>query len=162
VHVGDSFTLELWVNAQAGTSVIAQQSYLTFPSGQLQLGNQKNAGPRSGSNGLLAPDNGTLEVLLQNAICNGTTSCVFNGQKVPAGSLAFASGTFNPAGGSGAFRVATVTVHATAPGRATLHWQFSPTDPANRNTKIVTDGGVTVSQPDQFVDYVVNVLSAGN
>jgi hypothetical protein len=99
--------------------------------------------------------------MLQNAICNGSTSCVFNGQKVPAGSLAFASGTLSPVEGSGAFRVATVTVQATAPGVAILHWQFSPTDPISRNTKIVADGGVTVSQPDQFVDYVVNVLPAG-
>jgi hypothetical protein len=158
VHVGDSFTLELWVNAQAGMSVVGQQSYLTFPANQLQLGNQKNAGPRTGANGLLAPDGGVLETTLQNAICNGSTSCVFNGQKVPAGSLAFASGTLSPVAGSGAFRVATVTVQATAAGTAHLHWQFGVN---GRDTKIVTDGGVTVSQPDQFADYVLNVLPAG-
>lgn len=158
VHVGDSFTLELWVNAQAGTSVVGQQSYLTFPAGQLQLGNQKNLGPRTGSNGLLTPDGSVLDTTLQNAICNGSASCVFNGQKVPAGSLAFASGTLSPVAGSGAFRVATVTVQATAAGTARLHWQFGTN---GRDTKIVTDGGVTVSQPDQFVDYVLNVLPAG-
>lgn len=161
VHVGDTFTLELWVNARPGTTVVGQQSYLTFPSGQLQLGNQKNMGPRTGSNGLVTPDGNVLDATLQNAICNGSTSCVFNGQKVPAGSLAFASGTLGPVAGSGAFRVGEVTVQATAAGTTTLHWQFSPQDPITRSTKIVSENGVTVSQPDQFVDYVLNVLPAG-
>jgi hypothetical protein len=155
-HVGDRFTLELWVNAQSGTSVVGQQSYLAFPANQLQLG--RTSSPASGDKGLVIADNHVLGVTLQNAICNGPGGCLLNGQKVPAGSLAFASGTLNGAPGSGAFRVGQVTVQVTAAGTARLHWQFSPQDPANRNTKIVTESGVTVSQPELFADYVLNVL----
>lgn len=161
VRVGDRFVLELWVNAQAGTSVVAQQGYLTFPAKQLQLGLKPNMGPIAGNTDSVTLDNSVLGIAMQNAICNGPATCDSGGQKVPAGSLAFASSTLNPTPGAGAFRIGQVTVQATAPGRTVLHWQFSPQDSINRNTKIVTDSGVTVSQPSQFVDYVLNVLPAG-
>ncbi len=161
VHVGDRFTLELWVNAQPGTNVVAQQSYLSFPPSELQLGDSKMANPVGGGPTLVTPDGNVLDVTLQNGICDGPNACSFNGLTVPAGSLAFASGTLNGTPGTGAFRVGTVTVQATAPGTATLHWQFSPPDPSTRNTKIVSDSGETVSQPGQFVDYVLNILPTG-
>jgi parallel beta-helix repeat protein len=160
VHVGDSFVLELWVKAQPGTNVVGQQGYLTFPANRVQLGLGANANPIAGGTGLLTPDGKVFGITLQNAICNGPRACAFNGQKVSAGSLAFASATLTGAPGNGAFRVGQVTVQATAAGTAVLHWQFSPQDPNTRNTKIVAGNGVTVSQPDQFVDYVLNVLPA--
>lgn len=161
VRVGDRFVLELWVKAQPGTNVVGQQSYLTFPANQLQLGLGPNAGTKTRGTGLLTPDGAILDITMQNAICNGPGACTFNGQKIQAGSLAFASSTITGAPGNGAFRVGQVTVQATAPGTARLHWQFSPQDPNTRNTKLVSGSGVTVSQPEQFVDYLLNVVPAG-
>jgi hypothetical protein len=148
------------VKAQPGTNVVAQQSYLTFPSNQLQLGSQANVNPVARGKGLVSPDSNVLDITLQNAICNGPSACNFNGLNVPAGSLAFASSTLNTTPGSGAFRLGQVTVRAMAVGTARLHWQFSPPGPTNRNTKIMMDNGVAVSQSGQFVDYVLNVLPA--
>ncbi|MEO8287324.1 MAG: right-handed parallel beta-helix repeat-containing protein [Chloroflexota bacterium] len=159
VHVGDRFTLELWVNAKAGTSVVAQQGYLTFPANQLQLGKQNRPTPGSGSTGLVTADSSVLDITLQNQICDGPGACNFNGMKVPAGSLAFATSSLNQSG-TGSFRVGQVTVQATAAGTAQLHWQFSPQDPNTRNTKIVTENGFEVTKSGQFVDYVLNVLPA--
>lgn len=154
-RVGDRFVLELWVHAAPGTTVVGQQSYLTFPAGGLSLG------ASSGALGVarVSPDAGVLDLALQNAICNGPAACVVNGLPVPAGSLAFASATLNAAG-SGAFRVGQVTVQATAPGTARLHWQAGAADTANRNSKIVTDSAATAGQGGQFADYVLTVLPA--
>lgn len=156
-RVGDRFTLELWVKAEAGTTVRGQQGYLSFSGNQMKLG---AGSPSSNRITHLTPDSSVLDVILQNAICNGSAGCELNGQKIPAGSLAFASGALTSAPGTGTFKVGEVEVQVTAPGTARLHWQFSPTDPVNRNTKITTDGGATISQPGQFVDYVVKVVPA--
>jgi hypothetical protein len=157
IHVGDRFTLDLWVVAAPGTTVAAQQTYLSFPADKMQLGGPAQGSPASGSTNLVTPDGQVLDVTLQNAICNGPASCVTAGQKVPAGSLAFASGTLGATPGSGAFRVGSVTVLATAPGTAQLHWQFNP---PTRNTSLVTDGAASVAHAGQFVDYVLTILPA--
>jgi hypothetical protein len=156
VHVGDRFVLELWVNAQPGTTVSGQQSYLTFPAAALQLGTS-----RAGTAALVTPDPTVLNLTLQNAICNGQAGCVVNGTKLPAGSLAFASGTLAPTGGSGAFRLGQVTVQATAPGTARLHWQVGPTAPTNRNSKLLANPTIADTQDAPFADYVLTVLPAG-
>jgi hypothetical protein len=161
VHVGDRFVLELWVKAQPGTGVVAQQGYLGFPANKLSLGLGSNMSPIAGGTGRVTADSSVLDIALQNAICNGPKACAFNGVKIPAGSLAFASATLNPTPATGAFRIGEVTVQATAAGTSVLRWQFSPQNPNDRNTKIVTSSGVTVSQSAQFVDYVLNVLPAG-
>lgn len=158
IHVGDTVVLELWANASPGTKVTSQQSYLTFPANQLRLGTKAGS---TASKGEVVADNSVLEATLQNGVCNGTTSCAFNGVTVPAGSISFASGTFNPAGGTGAFRVGTVTVQATRTGTAVLHWQFSPNAPSNRNTQVVSSNGTTISQPAQFLDFALKVVANG-
>ena len=158
IHVGDRFTLDLWVNAQAGTRVVGQQSYLTFPASQLRLGGLM---PGSGTVAKVTPDNGVLATTLQNGICNGPAACTIDGLGMAPGTLSFASGTLNPTPAAGAFRVGQVTVQATAPGQVRLHWQLAPADPANRNSKVVTDYAVPTSGSGKFVDYVLNVLPAG-
>ncbi|HEX9991191.1 MAG TPA: right-handed parallel beta-helix repeat-containing protein [Chloroflexia bacterium] len=159
-RVGDSFVLEVWVSAQPGTNVVAQQGYLSFPANQLRLGTSSKAGPIDGSTGLM-PDGSVLDITLQNAICNGSAGCASNGMKAQAGTLSFASATFNATQSNTAFRIGQVTVHATSAGTARLHWQFSPSAPNTRNTKIMADNGLAVSQSGQFVDYVLNILPAG-
>jgi hypothetical protein len=157
VHVGDRFVLELWVNAKPGTTVGGQQSYLTFPAAALQLGVPTN---RDGGPAQVLADNTVLDLTLQNTICNSASNCVLNGQQVPAGSLAFASGTLAPTGGSGAFRLGQVTVQATAPGTARLHWQAGPTAPANRTTKLLANPTLVDTQGAAFADYVLTILPA--
>jgi hypothetical protein len=161
VHVGDRFVLELWVNAQPGTTVNGQQSYLTFPANTLHLGGPTLSGPGTSTPAQVIPDTRVLDLTLQNVICNSLTGCTVNGQSVPGGSLAFASGTFAPTGGSGAFRIGQVTVQATAPGLAQLHWQLGPTAPANRTTKLLTHPTTASTQDLPFVDYTLTVLPAG-
>jgi hypothetical protein len=158
VHLGDTVVLELWANASPGTNVTAQQSYLTFPSNQLRIGTKPGS---TDSKGLVVADNTVLEATLQNGVCNGIAACLFNGVSVPAGSISFASGTFNPAGGTGAFKVGSVTVQATRTGTALLHWQFSPNAPANRNTNVVSSTGTNISQPGQFLDFELKVIASG-
>jgi hypothetical protein len=160
VHVGDRFVLELWVNAQPGTTVNGQQSYLTFPANALQLGGPTVSGRGTNTAAQVVPDARVLDLTLQNVICNGLTGCTVNGLSVPGGSLAFASGTLAPTGGSGAFRIGQVTVQATAPGLAQLHWQVGPTAPANRTTKILTHPTTASTQDLPFVDYAINILPA--
>jgi hypothetical protein len=159
--VGDRFVLELWVNAQPGTTVNGQQSYLTFPANTLHLGGPTLSGPGTSTPAQVIPDTRVLDLTLQNVICNSLTGCTVNGQSVPGGSLAFASGTFAPTGGSGAFRIGQVTVQATAPGLAQLHWQLGPTAPANRTTKLLTHPTTASTQDLPFVDYTLTVLPAG-
>jgi hypothetical protein len=160
-HVGDRFVLELWVNAQPGTTVGGQQSYLTFPAATLHLGAPTTSGLSAGDAARVIPDTRVLDLTLQNVICNGLAGCTVNGLAVPAGSLAFASGTLAPTGGSGAFRVGQVTVQATAPGTAQLHWQVGPTAPHNRTTKILTNPTTATTQDARFVDYSLTILPAG-
>jgi hypothetical protein len=157
VHVGDRFVLELWVQAQPGTTVAGQQSYLTFPAGTLRLGGPTS---RAGASAQVLADPAVLNLTLQNAICNGPSDCVVNGVKVAAGSLAFASGTLAPVGGSGAFRIGQVTVQATAAGVARLHWQMGAGAPLNRTSKVLTEPAAAPTQDGLFADYVLNVLPA--
>jgi hypothetical protein len=156
VHVGDRFVLELWVNAKPGTTVGGQQSYLTFPAAALQLGTTSGSGVAA----QVIPDNAVLNLTLQNAICNGQAGCAVDGLKLPAGSLAFASGTLAPTGGSGAFRLGQVTVQATAPGTARLHWQMGADAPNNRNSKILANPTIADTQDRVFTDYVLTILPA--
>lgn len=160
VHVGESFVLELWVNAQPGTNVTGQQSYLTFPATQLRLGTPIGTG-LAGNKAQMTPDNSVLNTTLQNAVCNATAACVFNGLTVPAGSLAFSSGSLNANAGTGAFKVGEVKVQATSAGTSVLRWQFSPTAPNNRNTKITSSDGSIISQSVQFMDFELKVLASG-
>ncbi len=157
VHVGDRFVLELWVNARPGTTVGGQQSYLTFPAAALQLGNPS---PGSDNPARVTADGQVLNLTLQNAICNGPTGCALNGLKVPAGSLTFASATFAATGGSGAFRIGQVTVQATAPGSARLHWQMGTGTSNNRISKLLTTPALADSQNKPFADYLLTILPA--
>jgi hypothetical protein len=54
-----------------------------------------------------------------------------------------------------------VTVQATAPGLAQLHWQVGPTAPANRTTKLLTSPTTASTLDLPFVDYTLTVLPAG-
>src|SRR5207249_3055515 len=64
-------------------------------------------------------------------------------------------------GCGGDFQVARVGLCAVAAGTATLHWQFSPPFPANRNTGIVDSNctGNATHDPALFTDYVINVVT---
>src|SRR5205085_2579226 len=78
---------------------------------------------------------------------------------VAPGSLAWASGALaNPSYNGPDFRVAQVAFCATAPGTATLHWEFHPPAPVSRDTEIVDENSNIVSTPFYYVDYVINIV----
>ncbi len=144
VTPGSSFTVDLMVNG--GTNTVAgQQSYLTFDSSLLQV-----VSPSLGCGNpvtTVQADTSSLEVVLQNTVNNTT------------GEIAYASGTFG-SGATGTFRVARITFCALAAGVATVHWQFSPPDPPQRNSKITDVNAATVSNPALYQDCTITEVGA--
>ena len=155
VSVGTSVTLDLLVNS--GThDALSQQSYLTFPPTLLQNVLPGTAGTPSDS---LSADLTSFPAVLQNQVCNGPGPCTFGNLTAPAGSIAYASGVLTGTAVGGDFRVAQVTFLATALGDATVHWQFSPPDPANRNSRINDANNQQISEPALYQDYIIHVVS---
>src|SRR5205814_3451691 len=100
-----------------------------------------------------------FDAVLQNEVCDGPGTCTFRGVTVDPGSFAFASGALVncPDGCEGFFRVAQTGWCAVSPGRAVLHWQFSPPAPPIRDTEIVALDGTLIQNPALFTDYVINI-----
>src|SRR5205814_179036 len=111
-----------------------------------------------------------FDTIFQNEVCVGPNPCIFRGVSVNAGEMAFASGALNdcpsgcpdpnqpPPQNQQIFRVAQVGFCATAPGQATIHWQFAPPAPVTRDTEIVDVIGNIVSNRACYVDYVINIV----
>src|SRR5207248_2378671 len=57
------------------------------------------------------------------------------------------------------FRVAQTGWCAMAPGRAVLHWEFSPPAPILRDTEVVDSNGNIISDRTLFTDYVINIVT---
>jgi hypothetical protein len=158
VSVGTRFTLDLMVES-GSNDITAAQSYLTFTDSLLQ--NVRAVSPGCVTTNTLAGDLSTFDSVLQNEVCNGPGACASSGP----GSIAFASGGLNNctpgAPCSGDFRVAQVGMCATATGSGLLHWQFSPPDPSNRNSKIIDASSSPVHNPGLYADQAIEVLPAG-
>jgi hypothetical protein len=156
--VGNKFTFDLMINS-GSHSVTVAQSYITFTNSVLQL--VDGAQPGCVITSVVSPDASTFDTVLQNETCNGPGNCVFRGQEVDGGSLAFASGALGTCqeGCAGDFRVAQVSFCGVAEGDALLHWQFSPPAPLVRDCEIVEANGSVVSNPALYQDYVIHVVS---
>jgi hypothetical protein len=154
-NVGCRFTLQLMVNSGSSNSVSLQQSYLSFTYKLLQNAAVSSIGSGCVLTNIVTPDTSSFEAILQNEVCNGPDPCIFHGVTIDPGSIAYASTTFG-SGRGGTFLVAQIGVCATAPGRAVLHWQFSPPAPPERSTGIM-DGSGWMHNPELFADYVINI-----
>jgi hypothetical protein len=153
VAVGDRVTLDMLVGT-GPHNITAQQAYLTFTHGLLQ--NVDATLPGCVPTGTLTGDMAIFEVELQNEVCNGPHRCVFRGSVTLPGTIAWASGALsNPPYNGPDFRVAQVAFCATAPGVATVRWQFSPPAPPTRDTEIVEEGGSLVNVRTCYTDYTV-------
>lgn len=145
VAPGSTFTVDLMING--GTNTISgQQSYLTFSNALLKVISQ-NGDCSSSPATTVQPDPSTLDVVLQNQVDNNS------------GEIAYASSTFG-AGATGSFRVARITFCALGSGVATLHWQFSPPAPSNRNSAIVDNQSQKVTNPNLYQDCTINLSAA--
>jgi hypothetical protein len=158
--VGERFVLELWLNGGTGASLVGQQSYLTFTSSLLQNVLVSSIGTSCTLTSTLTPDMHVLDAPLQNEVCNGPQPCVFRGTKIPAGSIAFASGALSKPVAKGSFRVAEIGLCAVAPGQARIHWQLSPPERTQRGTRLVTEGSTSVSRNVPLTDYVIKVVGS--
>ncbi len=158
--VGDRFVLELWLNA-GSNNVTAQQSYLTYTYDLIKNARVSQIATACVLTSTVTSDPSTFDATLQNEICNGPGQCNFRGLIVDPGSFAYSSGALSncPDGCGGTFRVAQVGLCAVAPGRALLHWQFTPPAPATRDTEIVAANGALVHNPALFTDYVINIVA---
>jgi hypothetical protein len=168
VSVGTRFVLGLSLNTGSHNDVAAAQNYLLFddpasPSSVLKVvpitSTNCSSIPVSTT---VTPDTTMFETVLQNEVCNGPGACSFRGIFTPPGYLAYASGALTncPSGcGPGDFRVARIGLCAVNPGRATLHWQFSPPDPPTRDTEIVDVNSQPIHNRALYVDYVINVVA---
>ncbi len=157
VNVGDRFVLDLVLNAGSHLDTTAEQSYLTYTYDLIKNARVDQIDTACVLTSTVTSDHTTFEGTFQNEVCNGPGACVFRGLTVGPGSFAYASGVLTnpPAGGS--FRVAQVGLCAVAPGRALLHWQFTPPAPPIRDTEIVVRNGDLVQNPALFADYVINI-----
>jgi hypothetical protein len=159
-NVGDRFVLELWVDAGSHDNAVGQQTYMSFTHQLLQNARVSDIDTGCTLASTVTGDFTTFDAQLQNQVCNGPGNCTFGGNTVPPGSLAFASGALNNPPVGGQFRVARIGICAVAPGEAVLHWQFSPPDPPNRNTKITDEFGGQIENRAIFLDYTFTVLGA--
>jgi hypothetical protein len=155
VSVGDRFTLDMLVSA-GPDSITAQQAYLTFTYSLLQ--NVDASQPGCVPTNTITADLLIFDVDLQNEVCNGPRRCVFRGAVIQPGSIGFASGALvNPPYAGPDFRAAQVAFCATAPGRAFIHWQFSPPAPPTRDTEVVEESGIIVNVRTCYTDYTINI-----
>jgi hypothetical protein len=148
--------LDLMVNSGTNNVSVAQ-AFMTFTNSILQVVDLDQ--PGCVPTNTITADNTTFETTLQNQVCNSASPCVFGGRTLPAGSIAFSSGALNncPGGCSGDFRVARIAVCAIAEGDATVHWQFSPPAPSDRDTQIVDASSNRVNSRLLYTDYVIHV-----
>src|SRR5436190_1141489 len=161
VPVGTKIPMELFVNSGSEDNFItAQQSYMTFTYSVLNIVEPNSPGCVLTST--IDADISTFETVLQNEQCNGPAPCIFRGVPVDPGTFAFASGALtNPnctQGCQGDFRLASMAWCASNGGRGIVHWQFSPPAPITRDTEIVDNNGITVSDPGLFTDFIINVI----
>ncbi len=164
VNVGDRFVLDLMLNAGSSAppdGVTVQQSYLTYTYNLIKNARVDQIATTCVLTNTVTTDQSTFDATLQNEICNGPGQCNFRGPLVDPGSFAFASGALStcPEGCGGVFRVAQVGLCAVAPGRALLHWQFTPPAPPIRDTEIIITSGELVQNPALFTDYVINIAN---
>jgi hypothetical protein len=156
VNVGDRFVLGLWIDSGSNSDLTAAQAYLTFTHDVLQNVAVSSITTGCVQSALVTPDTSRFEAQLFNQVCNGPDPC--NGQVYPQpGAIGYAAGALSNPPTGGMFRIARIGICATAVGQATLHWQFSPPAPSNRNTRIVAVGG-TVQDAALFSDYIINVV----
>lgn len=159
VTLGAKFVLDMNLNGGSNPDNSAQQSYLSFSSSLLQVVPVPGTDCTPGFE--LEPDVTMFDFVLQNELCNGPQPCDLRGMRVPAGSIAYASGGLEHcySGCGGDFRVARLAMCGIRPGRAVLHWQFAPPDVINRDCEIVAFSGELVQKRPAYHDLVVNVVS---
>lgn len=166
--VNTTFSLDLMVNSGSNLAAVAQ-SYMTFTNSILQVGGITAPGGTCVVTDTVTQDPTIFDEVLQNQVCNTDTDCTFSAPLsirypnlvAPGGSIAFASGVGFGGGHSpttGDFRVAEVPFCAAALGDATIHWQFYPSSPANRDSFIEDDNSNRISNKALAVDYVVHVV----
>jgi hypothetical protein len=151
--VGDRFVLDLVAHTGKG-NVTAAQSYMNFTYSNLQVANP--SGADCVPSATVTSDPTMFDTELQNEVCNGPEPCTLRGEKVAAGSIAYAAGVLNrcPKGCSGDIRMAQIVLCATKAGDATIKWQFAP---QNRQTLLVDDAGATMSQQACYADYKFSI-----
>jgi hypothetical protein len=152
------FSLDLLVNSGAHR-VVAAQSYLTFDPGMLRVVDPTTRSCTEAS--LVAPDTTIFDRVLQNEVCNGPAPCTFRGNLVPPGSIAFASAAFLNPPMSGAFHVARIAFCANGPGTVTLHWQFSPPAPPDRDSAILDLVESLAHNRALYTDFVLDLGGSG-
>src|SRR5262249_23310238 len=149
-NVGDRITLDMMVHSGAYT-VNAQQAFLVFSSPLLQ--NVRADQPGCVLTNTVTKDVTIFDAPLQNEICNGPDQCNFRGLLVDPGSMAYSSAIgINPSYNGPDFRVAQAAFCVIAPGVATIHWQFWPPDPHNRDTEIVDSNNIQEQSRACYMD----------
>ncbi|MFL5732805.1 MAG: S-layer homology domain-containing protein, partial [Chloroflexia bacterium] len=151
------FAVNLFVDT-GSESIQAAQSYITFPAGDLRV--VDGASRTCSDTNRIEPDLTVLNRELQNEVCNGPAPCVFRGNVVQPGSIAFASAVDGNQSVQGNFHVARITFCAAQPGNFTLRWQFTPPAPPNRNSAILNRATDPVAVRSLYQDYVLEVGEA--
>jgi hypothetical protein len=157
IALGTKLTLDLMLNS-GSNNVTVNQAYLTFTNSILQVVSVSSPGCVVTST--LTADSSTFDATLQNEVCNSSSPCDFGRLIAPPGSIAFASGALNNPPGTGEFRIAQIAFCGIALGQATLHWQFAPPDPIERDTQIVDENTSVVHNRTLYADYIINVVAA--
>ena len=155
-QVGQRIDLDLMIHTGA-YNVAGQQSYVTFDATRLQNVNANQTGCVLTST--VTADASIFDATLQNEVCNGPGSCIFRGVTYTPGQSSFASGALNnPSYNGPDFRVAHVAFCAIASGTAVIRWDFSPPAPITRDSEVVDENSITVSNPNCYVDYVITIV----
>jgi hypothetical protein len=158
VRVGETLTLDLWVQPGPLDQVVAHQSYLTFPADLLQNVELVAPGRDARVRTTITGDGRVFATVLQNEVCNGPGPCRFRGITTPPGSIAFASAALQNLPIRAPVRVGQIALRAVAPGAARLHWQGGPPDPPHRHTRLINQGADQSSSTPLLTDYVVQIV----
>src|SRR4051812_48541488 len=169
VAFGCRFVFDLMLNAGTnadpeGASV--QQSYLTFTHQVVNVARVSVIATTCTVTNTLTADLTEFDQVLQNEVCNSQPGgCVFRGQAVPNGYMAFASGSQSPCPNGcpnadfpdPVWRVAQIGVCAVGGGQALFHWQFNPPDPTTRDSQILEPNNGRLSNRALYTDYTFTV-----
>jgi hypothetical protein len=157
VTLGTKFTLDMMVSS-GSTLVNGQQSYLTFTNSIMRVVSASQAGCITVD--ALNVDTTSFDTALQNEVCNSASPCDFGRIIDPPASISFASGALSRPARSGDFRVARVAFCPVAVGDGSIHWQFNPPAPPERDSQVSDANSANVTNRSLYSDVAVHVSPA--
>ncbi|MFL5734825.1 MAG: dockerin type I domain-containing protein [Chloroflexia bacterium] len=161
ISTGARFVLDLMMHGH-DNSTTAAQSYVTYTYQLADIADVNALPTACVLSNIARTDATTFETTVQNEWCNGPAPCVFRGVQTDPGLGAFTTCALEgcPTGCPGDFRVGQLGLCAFAPGTFTIHWQFSPPAPFDRDTEIVDTNNTIVSNPALFTDYTLTIVGS--